>query len=298
MNSREDDIEDVHSDDYDRLSEVYQRHYDHGEDFSVEYRIHRSNGALCWIREKGTTLRSASGEVIQSIGVLQDITEQTDIEQSLREARDSLEAMVKSRTRKLAVTVKQLEGEIREREKIAAELDFLANHDALTGLPSLRLCKDRLDQSLAEARRNRQISAVMFLDLDGFREVNDEHGHEFGDLVLKATANRIKAEIREIDTVARIGGDEFLVILASVPDLSAPDLSIVERIACNLIQQVSQPIVLDGNEVAVGTSVGISIYPDDVSDADELIRVANKAMYLIKSGGKNNFGFARASRLN
>lgn len=287
VNSREDDIEDVHPDDYARLAEVYQRHYDDGEDFSVEYRIHRSDGALCWIREKSTVLRSASGEVIQSIGVLQDITEQTKVEQSLREARDSLEAMVKSRTRKLAATVKQLEGEVREREKIAAELDFLANHDALTGLPSLRLCKDRLDQSLAEARRNRQMSAVMFLDLDGFKAINDEHGHEFGDLVLKATADRITAEIRETDTVARIGGDEFVIISSSLPEVT-----IAQRIAAALNRQIAQPIHIENARIAISASIGISLYPENGTTAEELIRAADRAMYRVKHQGKNSFGFA------
>jgi diguanylate cyclase (GGDEF)-like protein/PAS domain S-box-containing protein len=286
VNSREDDIEDVHPDDYDDLNEVYERHRKNGEDFNVKYRIHRSDGELRWIREQSTTLRAANGEVLHSIGVLQDITEQTNIEQSLREARDSLEAMVKSRTRKLAATVKQLEGEVREREKIAAELDFLANHDALTGLPSLRLCKDRLDHSLAEARRNRQMSAVMFLDLDGFKAVNDEHGHEFGDLVLKATADRIKAEIRETDTVARIGGDEFVIISSSLPEVA-----IAERIAANLIQQIAQPIHIENARVVVSASIGISVYPENGTTAEELIRAADKAMYRIKHQGKNSFGF-------
>jgi diguanylate cyclase (GGDEF)-like protein len=137
------------------------------------------------------------------------------------------------------------------------------------------------------------MAVIMFLDLDGFKSINDDYGHEYGDSVLKTTAGRIQAEIRETDTVARIGGDEFLVILPGIPDLS-----IVERIARNLIQQVSQPIVIDGYEIAVGASIGISIYPDDASDAEELIRIADKAMYVIKGDGKNSFGFARASRLN
>ena len=183
-------------------------------------------------------------------------------------------------------TVKQLEKEIEEREKIAAELDFLANHDALTGLPSLRLCKDRLDHSLAEARRNRQTSAVMFLDLDGFKAINDEHGHEFGDLVLKVTADRIKAEIRETDTVARIGGDEFVIILSSLPELN-----IAERIASSLVRQIAQTIHIEKSEVSVSASIGISLYPDNGTTAEELIRSADKAMYQIKHQGKNNFGF-------
>lgn len=289
VSSREDDVEDVHSEDYAELMSVYDRHRRDGEDLNVEYRIYRSDGELRWIREQGTAIRAANGEVIQSIGVLQDVTEQICTEQSLREARDTLEMMVKNRTRKLANTVKQLEGEIKEREKIAAELDFLANHDALTGLPSLRLCKDRLDHSLAEARRNRQTSAVMFLDLDGFKLINDEHGHEFGDLVLKATADRIKAEIRETDTVARIGGDEFVIILSSLPELD-----IVERIASSLIQQIAQPIQIESVRVVVSASIGISLYPDNGTTAEELIRSADKAMYLIKHQGKNNFGFSGA----
>ena len=287
VHSREDDVEDVHPDDYSRLLEVYDQHRRDGKEFNVEYRIYRSDGQIRWIREQGTSIRSPAGDVFQSVGVLQDITEQTKTENSLREARDSLEVMVKSRTRKLAATVRQLEEEVRQREKIAAELDFLANHDALTGLPSLRLCKDRLDHSLAEARRNRQTSAVMFLDLDGFKKVNDEHGHDAGDLVLKATAERIRAEIRETDTVARIGGDEFVVILSSLPDIV-----IAERIADSLVTQIALPIEIETARVAVSVSIGISLYPVDGTTAEALIRSADRAMYRIKKQGKNSYGFA------
>ena len=289
VSSREDDIEDVHADDYQRLIEAYDKHEKNGEDINIEYRIHRSDGEIRWIREQGTALRSPNGEYIQSIGVLQDITKQVNTENSLREARDSLEVMVRRRTRKLADTVNQLEEEIREREKIAAELDMLANHDALTGLPSLRLCKDRLNHSLAEARRNRQMSAVMFLDLDGFKAINDQHGHEFGDLVLKATADRIRDGIRETDTVARIGGDEFVVILSSLPDIT-----IVERIASGLIQQIAQSIFIETIEVSISASIGIAFYPENGSTAEELIREADKAMYQIKHQGKNNFGYIQS----
>jgi diguanylate cyclase (GGDEF)-like protein/PAS domain S-box-containing protein len=291
VSSRADYIEDVHLEDQENLMEVYRKHDADGEDYNVEYRIHRSDGEMRWIREQGTALRSPSGE-LRSIGVVQDITQQIVTEQNLRDSRDSLEAMVKSRTRKLAETVKQLEGEIKEREKIAAELHFLANHDALTGLPSLRLCKDRLEHSLAEARRTGQMSAVMFLDLDGFKEINDEHGHELGDLVLQATALRIKAEIRETDTVARIGGDEFIIILSSLPEVV-----VAERIASGLIEQIVQPIRVEKAEVVVSASIGISIYPDNGTTAEELIRSADKAMYQIKRQGKNNFGFFRSEEV-
>ena len=288
VKSRADDMDDVYPDDYALLLETYDQHRRNGGDFSVTYRIFRSDGELRWIREQGTGIRSPSGDVIQTIGVIQDITQQHHTEQHLREARDTLETMVKNRTRKLAETVHQLEAEISERKKIAAELDFLANHDALTGLPSLRLCKDRLDQSLAEARRKRQMSAVMFLDLDGFKEINDRHGHEFGDLVLRATADRIKAGIRETDTVARIGGDEFVIILSSLPQVP-----IARRIASNLIEQISQPLRVGKAEIVVSASIGIALFPDHGHSAEDLIRAADHAMYRIKHKGKNDFGFAR-----
>jgi diguanylate cyclase (GGDEF)-like protein/PAS domain S-box-containing protein len=287
VGSRDDDMEDVHPDDYARLAEIYEQHRRSGEEFNVDYRIYRSDGEIRWIREQGTSVRSSSGEVIQSIGVIQDITQQYMTEQNLREARDTLESMVKNRTRKLADTVKQLKAEIRERKKIGVELDFLANHDALTGLPSLRLCKDRLERSLAEARRKRQMSAVMFLDLDGFKEINDLHGHEIGDLVLKATADRIQAGIRETDTVARIGGDEFVIILSSLPEIA-----IAERIAASLIEQIALPLQAGHAAVVVSASIGIALYPADGANAEALIRAADGAMYRVKHEGKNSYGFA------
>ena len=290
VSSREDDMRDVFADDYAHLVEVYRSQSKQGVDVNVEYRIRRADGELRWIGEQSTALRNAGGMVSKSIGVVQDITQQKNTERNLREARDFLEATVNERTQELADTIIRLEEEIDEREKVSAELNFLANHDALTGLPSLRLCKDRLDRSLAEARRNRQKSAVMFLDLDGFKEINDSYGHELGDLVLKVTADRIKAEIRETDTVARIGGDEFVIILSRVPEIE-----IVERIATSLIRQISQSIRIAQYEVKVSASIGISLYPEHGSSSEELIRVADQAMYLVKNSGKNNFQFYQPS---
>jgi len=131
------------------------------------------------------------------------------------------------------------------------------------------------------------MSAVMFLDLDGFKQINDQYGHEFGDLVLKATADRIKLEIRETDTVARIGGDEFVVILSSLPEIA-----IVKRIGRSLIQEISEPISLGGLEIKVSVSIGIALYPENGETAEDLIRSADQAMYRVKRLGKNNFGFA------
>ena len=277
----------VHPDDRAAVEKVYDRFLAEGTEWRVDYRLVRDDGEVRWVREMGKAHLMSHGIPEQTIGVLQDITAHKNAEQEIIKARDTLEQQVVERTRELANTVKQLKIEIEEREKITAELHFLANHDALTGLPSLRLCKDRLDQSLAEARRNRQTSAVMFLDLDGFKDINDQYGHEFGDRVLKATAERITSEIRETDTVARIGGDEFVVILSSLPESH-----IVDRIATSLIEGIVLPIVIGQIEVTVSASIGISQYPKNGVTAEELIRSADHAMYRVKHAGKNSFGFA------
>jgi diguanylate cyclase (GGDEF)-like protein/PAS domain S-box-containing protein len=280
------DMKTVHPDDRELVQKAYDRFLATSEGWQVEYRLLRADGEIRWVREIGKVHVTSHGIPEQTIGVLQDITAQKNAEQEIIEARDTLEHQVVERTRELANTVKQLQVEIEEREKMTAELQFLANHDALTGLPSLRLCKDRLDQSLAEARRKRQTSAVMFLDLDGFKAINDRHGHEFGDSVLRATAERITSEIRETDTVARIGGDEFVIILSSLPESI-----IANRIAASLVEALAVPLNVDDIEVVVSASIGISLYPENGVTAEELIRSADQAMYSIKREGKNNFGF-------
>jgi len=276
----------VHPDDREAVNKVYNRFLSESTGWEVDYRLVRDDGEIRWVREMGKVHLISHGIPEQTIGVLQDITGAKKAEQEIIRARDTLEQQVVERTRELANTVKQLQVEIEEREKVTAELHFLANHDALTGLPSLRLCKDRLDQSLAEARRNRQTSAVMFLDLDGFKDINDHYGHEFGDRVLKMTAERIKNEIRETDTVARIGGDEFVIILSSLPECA-----IANRIATSLIEGIAQPITIARVEVSISASIGISLYPKNGVTAEELIRSADNAMYQVKHQGKNNFGF-------
>ncbi len=293
VDSLEEDMVDVHPFDRERVDAAYNEYWATGKDCKIEYRAFRSNGDVCWIRELLVALEMKDGKVTLTRGVFQDITEQKTTEIELREAKQNLEQQVAARTQELAETVQQLQDEISERQKISAELEFLANHDPLTGVPSLRLCKDRLERALAEARRNGRLVAVLFLDLDGFKEINDSCGHDAGDEVLKITAGRIRGEVRETDTVARIGGDEFLVILSDLPDLS-----IVQRVADSLLQQVAQSVRLEQGEVHISTSIGIAIYPDDARDAEGLIRLADHAMYSIKQSGKNSFGYNRPDRLN
>jgi diguanylate cyclase (GGDEF)-like protein/PAS domain S-box-containing protein len=288
IRSNEDYIALVYADDQQKVHEAFYQELNTLGRFEVEYRIQRPDGQIRWIREYGKAHKWNADGIEQSIGVIQDITRQKNAEQEILAIRLNLEQQVVERTRELANTVNQLREEISEREKIATELDFLANHDALTGLPSLRLCKDRLDRSLADSRRNQQTSAVMFMDLDGFKAVNDSHGHEMGDRVLRSIAQKIQTEIRETDTVARIGGDEFVIILSRVPDMD-----IISRIASNLVFQISQPILLDNVEITIGSSIGIALYPQDGRGTEELIRKADKAMYVVKHNGKNNYGFVK-----
>lgn len=167
-----------------------------------------------------------------------------------------------------------------------ARLAFLAHYDSLTGLPNRTLFRDRLGHAIAKAHRYKQMVALMFLDLDRFKIINDTQGHDIGDLLLQKVAERIKACIREDDTAARIGGDEFTVILEQI---TAPeDASAVAR---KIIDEISLPFDLLGNESFITVSIGIGIYPTDNTDLELLLKNADSAMYNAKEAGRNNFQF-------
>ncbi len=177
--------------------------------------------------------------------------------------------------------------DITERRRAEEEIKRLATHDALTDLPTMRLVRDRLKIAISLAQRNQTMLAVMFIDLDDFKEVNDTLGHEAGDYVLKQVAGRMLGCVRSSDTVARVGGDEFLII---ANDIHIP--KIAEQIAGKVINIVSSPIVFNGGQASVGASIGIALYPNDGQDIDQLIKQADKAMYRAKNSGKNSFRFA------
>jgi diguanylate cyclase (GGDEF)-like protein/PAS domain S-box-containing protein len=176
--------------------------------------------------------------------------------------------------------------DITERKKAEQVVWEKANFDHLTHLPNRRLFHDRLKQQIRQSHRDQASMALLFLDLDRFKEVNDTLGHEMGDLLLIEAARRMKNCLRESDTLARLGGDEFMAILADVHD-PAP----IGRIAAKLIDALSQPFMLQGQEAAVSASVGIAIYPEDAGSASDLIRHADQAMYTAKEAGRSRFRF-------
>ena len=176
--------------------------------------------------------------------------------------------------------------DLTERKKLESELLYQANHDNLTGLPNRKLAIELLTKAIATARRNRSKIAVLFMDLDGFKIINDTLGHDVGDLVLMETAKRLRDNLREVDTVARIGGDEFLVILEGVIEKSC-----VSLVAEKLVDSLRQPYKNKTNISVIGVSIGISLYPDNGEQLDELINRADQSMYEIKSRGKNNYTF-------
>ena len=170
-------------------------------------------------------------------------------------------------------------------------LESLALQDPLTGLANRRLLPERVWMAIAHARRNKSAMAVLYLDLDGFKTVNDTLGHAAGDLLLKMVAGRLVDAVREEDTVARLGGDEFMIALWHV--IGFDDTA---KVAAKVIDAVSKPYDIDGHAVTVTASVGASVYPAHGEDADALMKTADAALYIAKRAGKNTYRFSASPR--
>lgn len=170
---------------------------------------------------------------------------------------------------------------IKEHQK---QLEHIAHYDALTGLPNRVLLGDRLQQAIAQSQRRNQSLAVVYLDLDGFKVVNDRHGHDTGDELLITIAKRMKEAMREGDTLARLGGDEFVAVLV---DLEQPQDC--EPVLDRLLHATALPVTVGESELQISSSIGVTLYPQDGADADQLLRHADQAMYLAKQAGKNRY---------
>ncbi len=176
--------------------------------------------------------------------------------------------------------------DVSERKQAEATITYQAYHDQLTSLPNRTLFHDRLGQAMVQAKRHGQSMAVMFLDLDRFKVVNDTLGHQIGDALLQAVAQRLKACLREGDTLSRIGGDEFMLLL---PQIRSRDSVIF--IAEKILAALKTPFNIEGNEIFIGVSIGIALYPEDGDNRETLIKHADIAMYHAKDHGRNNFKF-------
>ncbi len=209
-----------------------------------------------------------------------------DQEGRIKAARDTLEIQVEARTEELKRANSQLQGEIAERRQAEGKLNYLAYHDPLTGLANRRCFIERLEVSLHESGQRRQQLAVLFIDLDQFKQVNDSLGHGVGDELLVAVAARLSEHVRLIDMLARLGGDEFICLMENVRSTDE-----VEMLAGEIIAAFDMPFRLGDHELFLSTSIGISLFPDDGDNVLDLMRDADSAMYRAKSIGRGEFHF-------
>ncbi|MGA7749873.1 MAG: GGDEF domain-containing protein [Gallionella sp.] len=184
----------------------------------------------------------------------------------------------------------QIVAHLSELDENRKALDHLARHDTLTGLPNRRMFFDRLEHAIANSHRSGKQLAVLFVDMDRFKEINDTFGHAVGDSVLINVATLLKSSVRVVDTVARLGGDEFVILLDTI-DEPQHVMAIAQKLH-DRFQHVTQ---IDGHELLVHASIGVSIFPRDGKDADELMQNADRAMYSAKNQGRNTFGFHETS---
>jgi diguanylate cyclase (GGDEF)-like protein/PAS domain S-box-containing protein len=220
-------------------------------EYNVEHRVMSRSGEHLWIHSRGKVVeRDSAGRALRMTGTNADITQRKLAEQRIQQ---------------------------------------LASRDTLTELPNRVLLADRLQQAIASAQRDRQSLAVLFLDLDNFKTVNDSLGHHIGDSLLRECANRLTGCLRQEDTVARQGGDEFIVLLTNVDGQRTTAL-----VAQKILSILAGPFTIDGQELHISTSIGIALYPEDGSDTLSLLKNADSAMYLAKESGRNTYRFFTA----
>ncbi|HEY7755046.1 MAG TPA: EAL domain-containing protein [Actinomycetota bacterium] len=244
----------LHPEDRERALELTARHNETGEPFMMEYRLTTRDGRTIWVRDEAIIVRKADGSFLHSQGLMTDITAEKEAE---------------------------------------ARIEFLAYHDGLTGLPNRAMFTQVAQLACARAHRGDLSVAVLSLDLDGFKLVNDSLGMEGGDELLRAVAGRLGATIRETDTLARREGDEFLVLLADleraeVGDMQAP-LLYAETVAGRIRDALARPFLIEDTEVFVTASIGISLLPDDATDVPSLLAHSESAMVSSKKAGPGKF---------
>jgi diguanylate cyclase (GGDEF)-like protein/PAS domain S-box-containing protein len=245
----------VHPDDRSKVRAGELRCLETGENHDEEYRVVWPDGSIRWLRETGNVVKNEHDATIKMMGVVRDITEE---------------------------------------KASASYLQHLAHYDPLTGLPNRLVLEERLSAALEHARLSATRVALVFVDLNGFKAINDHYGHAAGDRVLITTATRLKKILRSTDTVARIGGDEFVVILQDLPQgnsLQDEARSICQKIFIEL----APPVTIGNDQRHIGTSLGVAVFPDHAPSMDRLIHIADLAMYEAKRSGNNQYRLGNIS---
>jgi diguanylate cyclase (GGDEF)-like protein/PAS domain S-box-containing protein len=235
------------------LGAAIEQAIENRQPYECEAEILRADGSRVWVLSRGEPMYDSAGEMIGLRGTTQDLTERFEKE------------------------------ELHRKEKLNRHQ---ALHDALTGLPNRVLLMNRVEHAIVCAQREKTHVAVLFIDLDRFKAVNDTRGHDAGDAVLKTVAVRMNSLLRQSDTVARLGGDEFVVLLENVNDIRSCGM-----LARKLIDQISQPVPFGGSVIHVGASIGIACYPEHAADAVQILKNADVAMYAAKSSGRNAYSY-------
>ena len=261
-----------------------------GKPVELERLMKRRDGTRIWCRIQARPVDPVNPMTGGTIWIIEDVTERRNAVERLRLLNEELERRVLERTEELARANDKLQEEVNERLQAEGRARHLSLHDALTGLPNRRLLQDRLAQALAQARREGWQVAVMFLDLDRFKNINDTLGHAVGDDVLREMARRLTGTLRDSDTVSRVGGDEFVIVLshAQIETDIAP-------IAAKLMAELSAPCKIGDRELRVTPSIGVSVFPDDGDDPAKLLSFADAAMYHAKASGRRNVQFYAAT---
>ena len=257
-----------------------------GEVQSVQYpfRVRRKDGKMIDVEAHGAITHLNGKPTIIGMGI--EITDRKAAEAELRRHRDNLQELVAEQTLGLRTAKDAAEKAMQEAKQAEERVRHLAHSDALTGLPNRVLLLDRLSQAMANANRHGRRLALLFIDLDRFKNINDSLGHFVGDKLLQEVAERLIRCVRHMDTVSRQGGDEFIILLSEIENAD-----VVADIAEKLLAVVAAPYVIDGHGLSVTHSIGISIYPDDGENLETIIKKADTAMYKAKERGRNNYQF-------
>ncbi len=255
-----------------------------GLSFEGEIRLRKKDGSVivCDVRSKAA---DPAHPQHGSVWIVMDITERQNAQAALARVHQEMEQLVNERTQQLSQTVQDLHREINDRRQDQERIYWLAHYDALTGLPNRTLLAERSQHAIQAAQQSQSPLAVIFLDLDHFKHVNDSLGHQVGDALLVAIARRLRSVVRDKDTVCRLGGDEFILLL---PGANAQGAA---RVAQKLLEASRTSYQIDHHELTMAPSLGIALFPEDGADFDTLSQCADVAMYRAKLDGRNTYRF-------